>query len=182
MNVTIRAATPDDARQIATVHVASWRTTYRGIVPDDLLAGLALEPRERYWGGIIANPEAAEFVYVAESASGEVIGFASGGPERSEHMQDFTSRLYAIYLLEGWQRGGIGRRLVLAVVGGLLARGHESMMLWVLADNPARGFYERLGGSVFAEQLETFGGVELRELAFGWSALQHLNDVLSETT
>ena len=39
----IREATPEDARAIATVHVASWRTTYRGLLRDAYLDSLDLE-------------------------------------------------------------------------------------------------------------------------------------------
>jgi hypothetical protein len=33
----IRAATVSDAQEIARVHVASWLSTYRGLLPDDFL-------------------------------------------------------------------------------------------------------------------------------------------------
>jgi hypothetical protein len=43
-----------------------------------------------------------------------------------------------------------------------------SMLVWVLAENYARGFYERLGGALVGEQEITLGGVALREVAYGW--------------
>ena len=33
----IRPATLNDAPEIARVHVASWRSTYQGLLPDDFL-------------------------------------------------------------------------------------------------------------------------------------------------
>jgi hypothetical protein len=53
--VHIRAASPTDARGIAAVHVASWRTTYRGIVPADYLAGLSADAREHSWRRQLAS-------------------------------------------------------------------------------------------------------------------------------
>ena len=44
--VTVREAVPADARAIARVHVDSWRTTYRDIVPDSVLSQLSYEERE----------------------------------------------------------------------------------------------------------------------------------------
>ncbi|HUG14004.1 MAG TPA: GNAT family N-acetyltransferase [Thermomicrobiales bacterium] len=181
MTITIRAATLDDAASIARVHVASWRTTYRGLVPDGLLDRLAVAPRERYWGGIIANPDAPEFIYVAQSPDGEIIGFVSGGPEQ-QGSSEYTGELYAIYLLEDWQRQGIGRRLTREVARELLARGHSSMLLWVFAGSTFRRFYERLGGIVVAEKEETFGGATLLVVAYGWSDLQRLYDILITAT
>ena len=37
--VTFRPAAAGDAAAIAALHVESWRTAYRGLVPDEFLAG-----------------------------------------------------------------------------------------------------------------------------------------------
>ena len=37
----IRAVRPGDARPIAEAHVQSWQATYRGLLPDSYLQGLA---------------------------------------------------------------------------------------------------------------------------------------------
>src|SRR5690606_16468051 len=49
-NLTVRAAGPTDADQIATVHVASWRAGYAGIFPADWLESPEFEQgrRERW--------------------------------------------------------------------------------------------------------------------------------------
>ncbi|HEX7041129.1 MAG TPA: hypothetical protein VF202_13505 [Trueperaceae bacterium] len=41
----IRAAKPEDALAIGRVHVDPWRTTYRGLLPDAVLAALSVEQR-----------------------------------------------------------------------------------------------------------------------------------------
>jgi len=38
-DVAVRRATIDDAVDIADVHVATWRATYRGLMPQSLLDG-----------------------------------------------------------------------------------------------------------------------------------------------
>jgi hypothetical protein len=45
----IREATMTDVAAIARVHVESWRTTYKGLLPDDYLANLTYEQREPRW-------------------------------------------------------------------------------------------------------------------------------------
>ncbi len=87
-----------------------------------------------------------------------------GGPERSGDPV-YTGELYAIYLLEGWQRRGIGRRLTIEVVRQLTQQGLTSLLVWVLAENPSRRFYEALGGRQVREKLEMTGGVQLIEVA-----------------
>ena len=45
MTETIRLARVEDAPGITRVHINSWRTTYKGIVPDKVLANLSFERR-----------------------------------------------------------------------------------------------------------------------------------------
>jgi hypothetical protein len=44
----IRIATPDDAHDLAVMHIASWHETYLGLLPDKVLA--ALSSRELIYG------------------------------------------------------------------------------------------------------------------------------------
>ncbi len=48
------------------------------------------------------------------------------------------------------------------------------MLVWVLAENPSRRFYEVLGGKQLCEQEITIGGVTLVEVAYGWKNLHRL--------
>jgi hypothetical protein len=50
----IRPATLADAAAIAKVHVEAWRETYRGLVPDSVLAGLSVERGVRAWTDMLA--------------------------------------------------------------------------------------------------------------------------------
>ncbi|MFI5271588.1 MAG: GNAT family N-acetyltransferase [Ktedonobacterales bacterium] len=165
--LTIRTATAADAAAIAAVHVASWRTTYRGIVPDAHLDGLAVADREAAWARTLGNPAAPSFAFVARDDVGRVAGFASGGPRR-DGPAEYAGELYAIYLLREAQGQGAGRRLVAAVARELAARGTESLLRWVFAQNPARRFYEALGGQLLAQQQFELSGAQFTEVAYGW--------------
>ena len=165
--MVIRAAQPTDAAAIAKVHVESWRSTYKGIVPDAFLAALSYEQRTDMWRNILSQSPPTSFVYVAEDPSGQVIGFAAGGPERGGD-PDHTGELYAIYLLEAYQRHGLGRHLTSTLVQRLVQAGMLSLLLWVLAANPCRGFYEVLGGRRLYDKQVIIGGAPLVEVAYGW--------------
>jgi GNAT superfamily N-acetyltransferase len=169
----IREASPTDATALARVHVDSWRTTYAGIVPAAYLANLSYAQREQFWGDIFSTPIPSRCVYVAVQDTGEIVGFASGGPERSGHAL-YRGELYAIYLLASYQRQGLGRRLTMAVVQELLQCGLSSMLVWVLAANPGRTFYAVLGGQQVDEKESTIGTTPLREVAYGWPDLHEL--------
>ena len=49
--------------------------------------------------------------------------------------------------------------------------GCSEAMIWVLSGNPARFFYEALGGVAVAERKEAFAGTLLEETAYGWPDL-----------
>jgi len=163
----IREATMADVAAIVRVHVESWRTTYKGLLPQDYLANLTYEQREPLWREILSKPVGHSLVYVAEDNAGNIVGFASGGPERSGDPV-YTGEVYAIYLLESWQGQGIGRQLTITLVRQLIQRGFTSLLIWVLADNPFRRFYEALGGQQVCARLQMTGGVELMDVAYGW--------------
>lgn len=168
-----RAATPADVPGIARVHVDSWRTTYKGIVADETLAGLSYERRQQVWHGALANPGPGVSLFVAESPEG-ILGFATAGPER-EGNEIYRGEVYAIYLLEQAQGRGVGRVLMRTASAHLLDQGCTSMLLWVLKDNLlARRFYEALGGKYLREKPIEIGAQSLLEVAYGWDDLSAL--------
>ncbi|HKW72804.1 MAG TPA: GNAT family N-acetyltransferase [Candidatus Dormibacteraeota bacterium] len=167
----VRVATRADATAIAHVHVATWRSAYRDVLPADFLTSLSESQYEERWTRTLGDP--ATRIYVAESASG-IVGFASAGPERAGET-GFAGELYAIYVLQEAQGHGHGRRLVSAAVGGLRELGLADMIVWVLRDNaPARKFYERLGGKYVRVQQITIGSSLLYEVAYGWRSLNEV--------
>jgi GNAT superfamily N-acetyltransferase len=166
--VTIREAGCADAGAIARVHVESWRTTYRGLMPDAVLDGLSVEQRRDTWERLLCPARAGRCTFVAAAVDGEVIGFADGGPPQVD-VPGYDGELYAIYLLRECQGHGVGRRLVQAVADWLTGRGYRRMVLWVLSENhPSRRFYERLGGMAVARQPFEIGGAWLDEIAYGY--------------
>jgi hypothetical protein len=102
----VREAHSADAPAIGQVQVDSWRTTYAGIVPADYLASLSYEQQGQVWERHISTLSSAAAMHVAEAVTGEVVGFAHSGPERSSH-KIYTGELYAIYLLAAYQRQGL---------------------------------------------------------------------------
>lgn len=167
----VRPAEVEDAAAIAHVHVETWRTAYRGLLPADYLAALDQAGYEERWRRTLAG--GAGRVYVAED-EGRVVGFASGGQERAGE-DGFAGELYAIYVLEGAKGRGHGRGLVQAVAQGLRDMRLDDMIVWVLQDNhPARRFYERLGGVYVRTQPITIGSAVLDEVSYGWRSLDDI--------
>jgi ribosomal protein S18 acetylase RimI-like enzyme len=169
LEVKIRKAVFSDAAAIARVHVDSWKSTYSGIIPDSYLASLSYDRREKWWREVIGDDRS--FVFVAEvDVPKQIVGFANGGQERLKD-PDYSGELWAIYLLEDYRGKGIGQRLVLTLVKELVEQGHDSMLVWVLANNPYRRFYEKLGGKYLCSKRIEIGGSSYEEIAYGWRDL-----------
>jgi ribosomal protein S18 acetylase RimI-like enzyme len=161
-----------DAAAIGRVHVDTWRSTYHGIVADEYLSNLSSERSQHNWETALSHSK-TQSVFVAEDDQSNVVGFAACGPAR-EMKETFDGELYAIYVVRKVQRRGTGKELVLAVANDLKVRGLNSMLVWVLAENPFRKFYVALGGEQFASKKTVVGGKTLEELGFGWKSLDLL--------
>ena len=161
----VRQATVKDAGAIAKIHVDTWRSAYRGLVSEDYLAALSYRRAEDRW--ITQLSGAAGFCLVAETSGGVMVGFAAGGPER-ENSPEFASEVYALYVTPSYHRRGVGRQLMVAMAREFLRREGLGMKVWVLAGNPARGFYEALGGRLAGQKPIEIGGKPLLEVAYGW--------------
>ncbi|MPZ55815.1 MAG: GNAT family N-acetyltransferase [Rhizobiales bacterium] len=140
-DVVIRPATTANVERIAIIHVQAWRETYRGLLPDAMLARLSIEQRMRAWSDI----ERAPAIIVAEEG-GVVVGFGSASMAR-DPLLGTDGEVTSIYLLDQHKRHGIGRRFFAHLLTQLAERGCTSAGLWVLDTNMgARRFYEAIGG------------------------------------
>jgi GNAT superfamily N-acetyltransferase len=139
----VRAATADDVRAIAEIHVASWRATYRGLLPDAYVARRSVADRRHQWEEILGDPVAARGVLVIEEEGG-IRGFASTGPSRDA--ESATGELMAIYLDPAHLSRGLGAQLHEYALETLAGMGFTEATLWVLGANArARAFYESHG-------------------------------------
>lgn len=162
----VRMATVADAEGMARVSVDTWKLTYGGILPGDYLARMRRPAHESQRRRMMADADTAHFV-AEEAATGETVGFASAGPARGG-LAGGGAEIYELYVQNGFQGQGLGRRLVEAARGWLAGRGHQSLIVWVLADNPNRGFYERIGGRFSGRRAIRVGGATVDEAAYVW--------------
>jgi len=166
MGFKVRRAVPDDAEGIAKVHVDSWRTTYKGIIPDKVLDGLSYERRAKVRRQHLEENDPKHCCFVAEAHDGQIIGFTVAG-QRRDGNENYSGELYAIYVFKEFHGIGAGKALFSATMKWLSDNGHTSMLIWVLVDNPTVQFYEKMGGKrLDVKQIEI--GELLDEVSYGW--------------
>jgi GNAT superfamily N-acetyltransferase len=165
----IRAATLADAEAIARVYVDSWRSSYRGILPDALLDRIDVGQRTASRRRILRDAAGLNLV-AYETTHRELVGLCDAGPSRRPG--PWAGEVYAIYLLHHARRHGLGRDFFARVMAWLRARQMTSMIVWVLENNPhARRFYEALGGRVGPRVSSRLGDVAVVEVAYVWDRL-----------
>lgn len=166
----IRPARLADARAIGQIEIETWRSTYAGMLPDRVLLGMSEQRQAASWAGFLRHRPSD--VYVAEGAApaARLLGFGNCGPQRDPAF-DFAGEIYTLYVAPDAQGNGLGRLLLLALFARLVECGHRSALIWVVQANPARFFYERLGGALVLQRAIPLGGEMVAALGYGWRDL-----------
>ena len=172
----IRRAAKADAPAIGRVHVETWQSTYAGLLPDDMLVRMSDVRQTVWWSRALGDPREARGVFVAEDEAMGVVGFGSCGPVRDppeglNGTEQRVGEVYTLYVESDFQNQGLGRRLLDAMFRQLKADGFDTAVLWMLARNPTRFFYEGLGGDRVGQRIDRLGGGEVEEVAYAWRDL-----------
>jgi len=144
----IRLAQPQDAADIARVHVRSWQQAYHDLIPADYLTSLdaTLNLRTEHWRASIENGEPQVFVALYDE---HIVGWIAFGQSRdADARTGISAEVQALYVLAEHWGSGVGRSLWLKAHQHLVDRGFQSVTLWVLAQNDrAIRFYFNAGFS-----------------------------------
>jgi GNAT superfamily N-acetyltransferase len=160
----IRDAVLEDADAIARVSAESWRSSYRGVLPDEVLASIDVDKRAAKRRDLL---RAGEGLYLVARDARELVGFCDAGPHRDG--APGRGEVYAIYLLERVKRRGLGGKLFRCAQAWLAARGMPVVSVWVIeANSPARRFYEALGGRATVTKQSNVSGVPVVEVEYVW--------------
>lgn len=170
IRIGIRMARPADAAEIAHVYVESWRETYAGILPDTGLLRMSKAEQTASWTRQIKASNLRNPVLVAADAKSNIYGFASAGPSRDRSLP-YEGEVYTLYILPGMTGQGLGTALMQSIFRLFSKGGYNGMIIWALADNPSRFFYEAMGGQLVAERQHPMWGKTLWEIGYGWSKL-----------
>ncbi|MBR4270692.1 MAG: GNAT family N-acetyltransferase [Clostridia bacterium] len=176
-DITIRTAVPADGSGIAKVHAYTWWSSYQSFMPKEYL-----EDR-------IINIENATLKFtncintkhnclVAEVGN-EIVGILYFMPAKDPKYAK-CGEIKGVYVLERFQRMGIGKRLFIAGIKALLEHRYKDMIINVVqANTKGKNFYLKLGGEVVGEFESTFGGVTLKQDVIYYKDIQALYEKLT---
>jgi hypothetical protein len=181
--IAVRRARADDAPGIAAVHVAAWRSAYAGILDERYLSHLSEARLAAFYRRAILDRRDGHAVFVATAGGTDqpvdqpgpeaaIVGFASGGRARRRGLA--AGEVETLYLLDDYRERSVGRRLMRAMAAHLRAIGCGSALVWVLAENPARYFYQHIGGRAAMTDTVLVAGHPVPQTAFVWDPIETL--------
>lgn len=164
--MNIRNANLQDIPGIARVHVDTWRTTYKDLLPAGFLENLSYEQRAKSW---VTNLQQEDMlVLVVENDLGEIIGFATTNTRESNTVPNATD-LTSLYLLKEYQGKGIGRQLMEILFAHYEEHNYSHVFVEVLKDNPTKYFYEAFGAVHVKDVPITIAGTTIFESIYVWN-------------
>jgi GNAT superfamily N-acetyltransferase len=170
VDYSLVAADAADVDAIANLHVESWRSAYRGLLPDSFLDGPVVDDRVMLWRERL-NTTAADRQLVLKAVSADMLaGFVCVLLDGAPALGPLLDNLHVKPTLKGT---GIGSRLFRAALEWVERRAPgQPMHLWVLEGNlPARRFYDRHGGEVAEQRMrQVVPGILAPELRYEWKA------------
>ncbi len=154
----IRKAEIDDAAIIEQIRIDTWLTTYKGIISDHILNHLN-DKKEHRIESLKVQLETTQMYVVLDHE--QIVGYIGYGHGRDKWSAN--GDIFAIYILEAYQRRGYGKALMYTA---LTEMNEDKILIWVLEDNASCRVYEALGGKPKFQKMITIGGDELKEIGF----------------
>lgn len=135
----VRKAQSGDADAVAGVHVRTWQTAYRGLLPDGYLDSLQPEQRARRYDFATVDPAKPRTIVAVEGEA--ILGFATTVPREAGE-----GELSALHVdPSAWNRGA-GKALIAAARAHLAQAGCGRAILWLLAGNTRADRFYRADG------------------------------------
>ena len=173
MTFILREANQSNVETLAHLHVVGGRNSYEGLVDQAYLDSLTEEDFIQRWRNWLQ--EGVRVVLAEEKETSRICGFCGFGPLKtpppgsSPIRPQYSSEIYAIYVLPEFWKQGVGKKLMRHCSKALQEEGHNSMCLWVLKGNERAGsFYEKLGGQRIGKHTIEVGPSKVIEVCYGW--------------
>ncbi|MDD2839712.1 MAG: GNAT family N-acetyltransferase [Rickettsiales bacterium] len=138
MNVIVRLAKIEEARVISEINMNTWKGSYRGYIPNDVLDTRNItENMLQNRLDDISNKN----IFVAE-VDKKIIGYTS--IKRHTKME---VEIGSFYILPEYQRLGIGGILLKEVLINLKNNGYKKVIVWTMKNfEKSNNFYKKYGG------------------------------------
>ncbi|KZL92488.1 mycothiol acetyltransferase [Clostridium magnum DSM 2767] len=164
VKISVKRVTKEDVKIISNIYALSWKTAYRGLIPQKYLDEL----RDDFWVGTFENWITTK-VITADilSVDNFPVGGIAYGKSRDEKLTDW-GEIVSIYVHPDHYRLGYGKILLDTALKFMREDGYKKCYLWVLEQNEnAKCFYEKNGFRCNKDQFEfQIMGKQLTDLRY----------------
>ena len=171
--VRLRRATVDDAPDIARVHVRTWQSAYRGLMPRALLDSLTFERRSGWWKGELELVADDHRPWVAVDDE-RVVGFVHAGPagttRRAAGLARST-RSMSIPIARA-RASGATCCVMPPATSERTASGRRCSGCFSTTSRRGASMRRRVGRPTAAERVESLGGVDIKEVRYTGAELR----------
>ena len=160
MQIAIRNAQPGDERVLALIQTESWKSAFRGIIPDEMLAGSTDISRvHAMYERMLRDKRGFGYLLFEDEKPGMAAWWDTA---RDEDLTGWAE-LIMIHSLPAFRRKGHGEAVLKRVFADARSAGFRHIALWVFTQNTAaRAFYEAMGFTPDGCTKQGFGAEELR--------------------
>lgn len=169
--IALIPASPQDIRSIALLHALSWRSTYRGILPDEFLDQRVVFDRLEFWSARFASFAPDRTLVLNAVSEGTLLGFVC---VLLDEEPKWGARLDNLHVSPESKGTGVGYALFQAAREWIARVSPGTPMhLWCVEGNPiARRFYDRQGGAIVETANRSFAQQpSVPELRYWWAPL-----------
>ena len=161
---TFRDATENDIPELGKLHALTWAETYNA-------KNANIQLRQHQWRkAFTKEDDGSWFCILVINKNNELVGFAIGRLYKNNDSSELHGDLNKIYLLNDYQRLGLGTKLIGHVARRFLSMGVNEMVLFGVPQNPSCAFHEAMGGERLYSEKGTFDG------GYRWQDLKRLAD------
>ena len=173
LHTHLKFAEPEHASALSKLFAASWRSTYRGIIPYQELEAIIKRRNTNWWSRALSSDKNQILIFFDNA----IIGYSGIGQTRDLPTQTPATQtgkpsgeIIELYLEPDYQGLGFGRKLFTATYHELRKRHMQELIVWALSENTnACEFYHHLGGVICAHTEQCFGSTKLKKTGFRWS-------------
>jgi ribosomal protein S18 acetylase RimI-like enzyme len=177
LNFTIRPAKVEDAEELHRLHIQTSIETYKELLAPNIFNTFIEHLKDKDFKVVIADSFRITTFLVAEYDA-KLIGFMIAGPSR--HKDDPQEiEIYAIYISKEHQGNSIGKKFIQIIANDMWLSGYNSLIVWVLENNPCVRFYEKLGGVKYKNRIIKIKEYDLNTISYVWTDIKYLAEQIS---
>jgi GNAT superfamily N-acetyltransferase len=148
-DASVRRAVSGDAPGIARVQGAVWARIYAGVLPAELIAGVAGEDGAETWRQVVAEPPTDRHRLLVALDGDRVVGVAALAPASDPDLvPPLDAELHAFCVDPDEEGSGHGSRLLNASADVMREAGFSHLHVWL--GEPERGLWTFLEGAGWA--------------------------------